>query len=99
VTFRAGERVSLGTRPSFVVVGPRAGDFASVRIKREGGEVLQASLEDGKFRWPSTAPPLESGTTYELLFLARRADERAASVDFVAVRQTASEELVLLSVD
>ena len=61
--------LSTSSRPTFVVAGPRAEDFASVRVSRGDTIVLEAPLEGRRFRWPSTAEPLAAGPEYELVFI------------------------------
>ena len=69
-----GAGLSMSSRPTFVVAGPRAADFASVRVSRGDTKVLEAPLEDRHFRWPSTAEPLAVGPEYELAFIPTTAD-------------------------
>ncbi len=69
VLLRGSAAVRLPVEPAFVVVGPRAGDVASVRITRGSETVVEAPLEHRRFRWPKGRPALRASTQYELVFI------------------------------
>jgi hypothetical protein len=66
----APNRVTLTTRPSFVLVGPRVDDIASVAIAKDGeaAPVLRVPLAGPRFEWPADAEPLTDNTRYDLVF-------------------------------
>jgi hypothetical protein len=73
-TLLRGHQVStltLSPKPTFVLVGKRAGDFASVRVSQGGREVLAAPLDGRRFHWPSKLPPLSEDHQYELALVPR----------------------------
>jgi hypothetical protein len=65
--------LTLLPQPNFVLVGKRAGDFASVRISQGGREVLTTPLDGQWFRWPGKMPPLTEDRDYELALIPHRA--------------------------
>jgi hypothetical protein len=79
---RPDSALTLLPQPRFVVVGKRAGDFASVRVSQGGREVLTTSLGGQWFRWPAKAPPLKEGREYELTLIPRRAGADSVTRQF-----------------
>ncbi|MGH7319926.1 MAG: hypothetical protein ACRELA_09935 [Candidatus Rokuibacteriota bacterium] len=49
--------LTLSVRPSFVLVGAQAGDFASIRVLRGSEPVLEVPLASRRFQWPREAAP------------------------------------------
>ena len=59
-------RVVLAVQPAFVLVGPRAEEFAAVRVVRGTTVVLEAPLAGPRFEWPAGMAALAANTEYEL---------------------------------
>jgi hypothetical protein len=94
--------LTLAPHPTFVLVGKRAGDFASVRVSQGGREVLAAPLDGRQFRWPSKAPPLSEDHQYELALVPRSAGAGPVTRRFkvqAPTPQSPSEALTLLKVE
>jgi hypothetical protein len=100
---RGGPPVStLSTRPSFVLVGQRAGDFASVRVSKEGKEVLAAPLDGRRFRWPMGEALLAKDAEYELALVPRASGADPVTMRFRVKAPSAdssSEALTLVKVE
>jgi hypothetical protein len=97
-----GNALTLSPQPSFVLVGKRAGDFASVRIAQGDREVLAAPLDGRQFHWPSQAPPLTAERPYELVLVPRNTGARPVTKQFrvqAAGSQSSSAGMTLLQVD
>src|SRR5262249_27647683 len=76
----------LSTAPTFVLVGPRADDFAAVRITtKDGVLVLKAPLAGRRFQWPARAAPLSADAAYALTLLPLREQGEALTVPFIAI--------------
>ena len=83
--------VVLSTQPAFVLVGPRASDFASVRVSHAGQVVLEAPLEGRRFRWPTGAAPLVAEAEYELTLIPKTTGAAAPTLKFAASAQSSYE--------
>lgn len=90
--------VRLSVTPSFVLVGERADDFATVRVSRGEATLLEASLAGRGFRWPSGTAPLAVNTDYDLLLVPKAKDQTRVTVRFRTEGQDA-DQLTLISVD
>jgi hypothetical protein len=86
--------LALPVRPSFVVVGARANDFARARISRGGEPVAEVGLEHRSFRWPADARPLEPNAEYELSLLP--ATGSPVRIRFRAVRTDPPPDVPIL---
>jgi hypothetical protein len=76
----------LSTEPTFVLVGPRANDFAAVQITtKDGVMVLKAPLAGRRFQWPTGAAPLSADAVYALTLLPVRTQAAALTVPFIAI--------------
>lgn len=101
-TLLRGGRFTLPLQPAFVLVGVRAGDFASVRVSQEGQAVLEAPLDGRRFRWPAEAAPLVVDTEYELALVPTVAGGVPLTIRFKATAPAsppAGEALVLINVE
>lgn len=58
-------------RPSFVLVGRRAEDFAAVRVSEDDKRLLEVPLEGRRFQWPADAAPLSPEMDYELVLIPK----------------------------
>ncbi|HET9492088.1 MAG TPA: hypothetical protein VFR64_20345 [Methylomirabilota bacterium] len=83
VLLRSGAEVRLPVEPAFVVVGPRAGDVASVRITRGDETLVEAALENRRFRWPSGSRALRPGTQYDLVFTFKEQGTKPRTLAFL----------------
>jgi hypothetical protein len=95
---KARPALSLGLRPTFVLVGPRADAFQAVRVARGGKTVFEGRLEGAHFRWPASAIPLVVGQDYELVLLPRPGGAEVKT-PFRAVGDLAEDTPTLLDVD
>ena len=60
-------RVAVAARPEFVVVGPRAADFSTLRVRKGDEVIVEHRLAAGRtFPWPATVPPLAAPGNYEV---------------------------------
>ena len=104
ILFRQGPRISLtlSPQPSFVLVGERASDFASIQVSKEGRAVVQTALEGQRFRWPNGTAPLTSDAVYELILVPRAVETTQVRAKF-RVRPPnsppSSDELILVRVE
>jgi hypothetical protein len=89
-------RTAISSRPEFVVVGPRAAEFATLRVRRGDEIVIEQSLAGGPaVRWPSHVPPLAAATNYELELLPRSGD-RAIVIGLRTLEAPAAGETMTL---
>jgi hypothetical protein len=94
--------VRLSLSPTFVLVGARADDFASVRVSQGGTKLLEAPLSGRGFRWPAGTAPLVANTNYELVLVPKAGGKTEVTVKFLAERgasSAAGDHLTLISVD
>lgn len=92
----------LSTRPSFILVGARAGTFARFRVARDGTTVLEGSLTGREFRWPADAAPLDAHAEYEIILLRPMPESRRATLKFRPVESSSAGgnmPLTLISVE
>jgi hypothetical protein len=101
VLFRSRAAVRLPVEPAFVVVGPRAGDVASVRITRGSETVVEAPLEDRRFRWPTGVPALRASMQYELVLTFKEQGTTPLTLPFVTdpVGTVVEPPLTLITVE
>ena len=102
IMMRGLSTLALSTRPAFVLVGQRAGDFSSVRVTKSGTVLLKASLEGRRFKWPTDAGPLAAGTGYELALISTAAGQKPVRKKFrvvVSEAARAAKGLRLIRVD
>lgn len=94
--------VRLSVSPTFVLVGARADDFATVRISREGTALLEAPLTGRGFRWPTGMAPLVANADYEMVLVPKVDGTTRVTLRFRAESGTptaAGAQLTLISVD
>lgn len=92
----------LSARPSFTIGGARAVDVASVRVldAEQRKPLMQVPVENGQFRYPVFAAPLETNRHYTLEFVPATGDKPVASLDvFIGETGPADEPLALVLVD
>lgn len=75
----------LSIQPTFVVVGERAGNMASVRVSKGDKVVLDAPLEGRHFSWPAGAAPLAVNSEYNLALIPSAAGATPVMMKFKAV--------------
>jgi len=94
--------VRLSLSPTFVLVGARADDFASVRVSQGSTKLLDAPLSGRAFRWPAGTAPLVANTDYELVLVPKVEDKTRITLKFRAETgnlAAAGDHLTLISVD
>lgn len=69
VSRTTADPLTLSPRPTFVLVGSHADDFASVRVSRGGREVLNSPLHGRRFQWPKEAASLSTEGEYEMALI------------------------------
>ena len=75
----------LSTQPAFVLVGPRADDFAAVRVASQDGTVtVEAPLAERHWQWPAGVTPLVADTAYALTLLPARTGVAPVTLPFIA---------------
>jgi hypothetical protein len=95
----AGQGPTMSTRPTFVLLGPRAEDFATVRVTREKALVLEAPLATRRFEWPAGTAALAAGALYELTLVPRASGSEATfAFTATAAGDPAGELPVLVTV-
>ncbi len=102
IMMRGLSTLALSTRPAFVLVGRRAGDFSSVRVTKSGTVLLKASLGGRRFKWPTNSKPLAEGTGYELVLIPKTSGHEPVTKKFRVVvpeAARAAKGLLLIRVD
>jgi len=90
-------RLTASPRPDFVVVGPRAGEFTALRVRRGTELVLEQSLAAGpQVRWPAHAPALAPNTSYDLELVPARAEGVPIVIGFRTLEAAAADESLTL---
>ena len=93
-------RVAVASRPEFVLVGPRAGEFSVLRVRKGDQVIVEHRLTDARrIPWPPTVPPLAASANYEVELVP--ASGGGASV-VVGIRTDASpvpEAMTLVSAE
>jgi len=99
---------SLGTpratiassRPTFVLVGPRATEFTAMRVKRGSELVLEQAFAGGpELRWPQTAAPLAAATNYEIELVPAAADRTPIVIGVRTLDVPTDDPMTLLSAE
>ncbi len=78
----AGGALRLSTSPTFVLVGPRAEQFAAARVSQGGKAVLETPMDGSRFRWPTGAAPLAVDTEYELSLVPKVSEMAPVTMKF-----------------
>jgi hypothetical protein len=105
VVFRSAaprRSLTLQLEPAFVLVGSRAGEFATARIGRDDATIVEGPINDHVFRWPSGVNPLAPNSAFELTLLPKASGDRPVTTRFstpVAADPVGQEPLVVISVD
>lgn len=90
-------RTTVSSRPEFVIVGPRAAEFATLRVRRGDAIVVEQALAGARVvRWPSHVPPLAPAANYELELLPVGADRKAVVVGIRTQEAPAADETMTL---
>jgi len=95
------QRMLIGTQPEFVIVGPRAAEFTTLRVRKGSDVVAEQSLAQGpRLPWPGGAAPLAPGTGYEIELVPARSDARPLVVSVRTLdAPTADDTLTLVSAE
>lgn len=102
IMMRGFSTLALSTRPSFVLVGRRAGEFSSVRVSKSNTVLLRASVEGRRIKWPVDAEPLSADTEYELTLIPTTASHKPVTKKFRVMAPEAARAargLLLIRVD
>ena len=98
----AVQQTRVSERPSFVVVGPHADDYASATISRDGKAVASGPIEGRKFEWPSATPALQPGA-YQVALIPKQNGAISHQISVVVEGEKnshpPSNQLVLLRVN
>jgi len=90
-------RIAVSSRPEFVIVGPRAAEFAALRVRRGDEIVVEQSLAAGpRVRWPSHVPPLAAATNYEVELLPVGAGRPPVVIGIRTLEAPAADETMTL---
>ncbi len=90
----------LSTKPAFVLVGRRAGDFSWVRVSKGSTVLLEAPLDGRRFKWPNDSAALAAGTRYELVLIPTVAGKKTVAMKFrVTAHEGGGKGLLLIHVD
>ena len=98
----AGTIAKFSRQPTFVLVGKRADDFASIQVLKDEKSLLEARLDGPRFRWPTNTPPLAGNTDYEMVLIPKVSGAAPVKMSFfvtVSTEAPASEAMVLLRVE
>ena len=95
------QRTLVATRPEFVIVGPRAAEFTSLRVRKGNDVVVEQSLAQGpRLPWPAGSAALTPGTGYEVELVPARSDARPLVVSVRTLdAPTADDALTLVSAE
>lgn len=88
--------------PSFVLVGPRAGEFRKVRFVKGGEAIREIELSGNRLLWDENNEPLPTGIDYELVLLPSESGREQLNFEIiVADRKTmrASRAITLIRVE
>src|SRR5262249_28403569 len=85
-------------RPSIVLVGSHAGDFARVQIAEGTTILLEGALDGSRLRWPASNAPLGPNQQYAVTLIPRAPGAASATVT-VFVGSEDEEVPVVLTVD
>lgn len=92
--------LTFSSRPQFVLVGKRAGGFASVHVSRGDRVILKSPLSTRYFQWPSRSKPLAVGEIYELTLIPADSNSTPLKQSFkVAPANPGSDGILLIRVD
>lgn len=94
--------LNLSTTPTFVLVGSRADEFASIRISRGDTTLLEAPLAGRSFRWPAGVKPLTPNDDYDMALVPKAPGKaRMVTKFWVEARDPArsSEQVTLIQVE
>ena len=89
--------LSVSTRPTFVVVGPNADAYTTLRVRQGADLVLERPLSGGRnVRWPADKPALAAAATYELELLPARAGATPLAIAFRTLDAAATDDAMTL---
>jgi len=90
-------RLSVSTRPDFVLVGPKAEEYVALRVRRGDEVVLEQRLTGGRgVRWPLDKPALAAAATYELELVPARGNAKPLVVSFRTLDGAAADDTITL---
>ena len=88
------------SRPTFVLVGPRAAEFTTLRVKRGNDLVIEQPFAAGQaLRWPQSAAPLAAATNYELELVPAAADRAPLVIGVRTLDAPTEDPMTLLSAE
>ena len=95
------QRTLIATQPEFVIVGPRAAEFTTLRVRKGSDVVVEQSLAQGpRLPWPAGAAALTPGTGYEVELVPARSDARPLVVSVRTLdAPSADDTLTLVSAE
>ena len=94
--------LTTSTRPTFVLVGPRARHFVTLRVFQGRAVVLEAPLSRRHVQWPLATPPLAATTECEVHLIPASGAAPPVSVMFTVVDtgdSAAGQPMTLLNVE
>lgn len=80
----------LSTTPTFLLIGPAAGDFATIRVSQADRVLLDAPLAGRSFHWPMGTAPLAANADYEMTLVPRAVGQTPMTVKFRVEASTAA---------
>jgi hypothetical protein len=92
---------AVTTRPSFVLVGPRAASIGLVQVSKEDTLIVEIAVEGRYVAWPEGALELEPDTKYTVKLLANDAADKTVEFDITPVRATGpleTKSMVILKI-
>ena len=87
-------------RPTFVLVGPRAAEFTTLRVKRGDELIVEQTFVSGPaVSWPPNAPPLAAATNYELEIVPAAANRVPVVIGVRTLDVPTDEPMTLVSAE
>jgi hypothetical protein len=93
-------RVAVAARPEFVIVGPRAAEFSTLRVRKGDQVLVEHRLGAGRpLPWPATVPPLAASAAYEIELVPAGAGGTPVIVGIRTEASPVAEAMTLVSAE
>jgi hypothetical protein len=93
-------RVAVASRPEFVIVGPRAAEFSTLRVRKGDEVIVEHRLAAGRtLPWPATLPPLAASANYEIELVPAGAGGTPIAVGIRTEASPVAEAMTLVSAE
>ncbi len=93
-------RVAVAARPEFVIVGPRAAEFSTLRVRKGDQVLVEHRLAAGRpLPWPASVPPLAASANYEIELVPAGAGGSSIVVGIRTEASPVAEAMTLVSAE